>query len=166
MINIETIQYETPIYYVPTYGGSLRVSVVRLTENGNVIVKNSGKKSRGRPYPIPIQFLFPTREAARKQARAWESWKRKSKHNKQNASSNNKKYSVIAANGEKVYLTGAQHAKIATARKWCKKMGYALLVYPSGTFAIKNSNDEIVKKCYTVSQLQLYVKRQKLNLTI
>lgn len=165
MINIETIRYNEPIYYVPTYGGSVRVSVIQLTDNGNVIVKSMGDKSQDKPYCIPVKFLFKTGEAARKQARNWESWKRKSKHNKQQLHGYNKKYSVIATNGQKYFFNGSQHERITNAKKWCKKMGYELLLFasnnPSGTFAIKDSNGEIIKKCYTVKQLQMYVKQQK-----
>lgn len=165
MINKDKITYNEPIYFVPSYCGVQKVSILRLKNNDIACVKGTSKKKELKPYNIPLVHIYNTDNAARVGRRSWENWKKKSKNNKQQLNGGNKKYSVVATNGQKYFFSGAQYEKITNARKWCKEMGYELLLYasnnPSGTFAIKDSDGEIVKKCYTVKQLQMYVKQHK-----
>lgn len=65
MINVAKIKYNEPIYYTPSYGNSMRVSIIKLIADDVALVKPSLKKQKDfKPFIIPIIHLFNKPEDA------------------------------------------------------------------------------------------------------
>lgn len=44
MINKDKIKYNEPIYYMPTYGGTMKISVIKAKTDNLMLVKQYSKK--------------------------------------------------------------------------------------------------------------------------
>lgn len=93
MINKTKIKFNEVVYYVPQYSGSPRkVSIIKLIElNGGdgALVKPYSKKQELKVFPIPLEHIFNSDEAARRGGRDWEHYMRHRK--KQSIKKNLKK---------------------------------------------------------------------------
>ena len=80
MINTAKIKYDEPIYYAPSYGNAMKVSIVKLIADDVALVKPSFKKQKDfKPFTIPIMHLFNKPEDANRGRREWENYMRKRK---------------------------------------------------------------------------------------
>ena len=51
MINKDKIKYNEPIYYMPTFGGTIKISVIRAKTDNLMLVKQYSKKKRKPSFP-------------------------------------------------------------------------------------------------------------------
>lgn len=79
MINGEKIVFNEPLYYAPDYSGIIRISILRLLDDGRALVKQSSKKKDLKPFPMQLAHIYNSDGAAAKGRRAWESYQRKNK---------------------------------------------------------------------------------------
>lgn len=80
MINVSKIKYNEPIYYAPSYGNSMKVSIIKLIADDVALVKPSLRKKKDlKPFPIPIIHIYNKPEDANRGRREWENYMRKRK---------------------------------------------------------------------------------------
>lgn len=79
MINKNEIKFGEPIYYMPSYSGTSKISVLKLLDNERVLVKPYSKNRDFKPFPTPMAHIYNNSQDAYRGRRAWESYKRKSK---------------------------------------------------------------------------------------
>lgn len=77
MINKDKIVFNTKTYYTPTYGSPIGVKILKLFDDGCVLVK--GKNA---PFVRPLMYVYNTAEDARKGGKDWEHDERKRKRDK------------------------------------------------------------------------------------
>ena len=77
MLNKEKIVFDEPIYHMPNYNGTVRVSILKLLDDGRLLVKQHSGKKDLKPFPTPIVHVYNSSEDAAKGRRAWEASKRK-----------------------------------------------------------------------------------------
>lgn len=79
MINKNEIKFGEPIYYTPSYSGTIRISILKSLDNERVLVKQHSKdKNRDlQPFPTPIVHIYTHEKDATKGHRAWEAYMRK-----------------------------------------------------------------------------------------
>jgi len=77
MINKDKIIFNTKTYYTCSYSGAISVKILKLFDDGCVLVQNSKK-----PFVRPLEYVFNTAEDARKGGRNWEHYERKRKKSK------------------------------------------------------------------------------------
>lgn len=81
MIDVNGVQFNEPIYYVPSHEGTRKVEVISI-KNDIAMVKQFSKKHVHCPYKIPVRFVFAARKMAKRHGRSWEHWKRKQNREK------------------------------------------------------------------------------------
>ncbi|MBQ8727398.1 MAG: hypothetical protein IJY83_02760 [Oscillospiraceae bacterium] len=65
MINVAKIKYNEPIYYAPSYGNSMKVSIIKLIADDVALVQPSLRKKKDlKPFPIPIIHIYNKPEDA------------------------------------------------------------------------------------------------------
>lgn len=75
MINKEKIKLNEEIYYVPSYSGTTKVSIIEIINDDKVLVKPvSQNKKEFKPFTTPLVHVFNRAEDARIGKRAWESY--------------------------------------------------------------------------------------------
>lgn len=80
MINVAKIKYNEPIYYAPSYGNSMRVSIIKLINDDIALVQLSLKTKKDlKPFSIPITHIYNKPEDAYRGRREWENYMRKRK---------------------------------------------------------------------------------------
>lgn len=79
MVNTEEIVFNEPVYYVPEYSGVIKVSIIKLLDDGKALIKQASKKKDLKPFPTPMAYIYNSSKDAYRGRRAWESYKRKSK---------------------------------------------------------------------------------------
>jgi len=81
MINLEKIQYNEPIYYVPSYTGVCKVSILHKLSGDTpmMLVKPYSKKKDFKAFPTPLEFIFNSEEDAKHSGRDWEHYMRQRK---------------------------------------------------------------------------------------
>lgn len=77
MINKDKIIFNTQTYYTCTYTGAVGIKILKLFEDGCVLVKN-----KAGTFVRPLMYVFNTFEDARKCGRDWEHYERKRKKSK------------------------------------------------------------------------------------
>lgn len=77
MLNTEKIVFDEPIYWMPNFNGSIKVSILKLLDDGRVLVRQYSEKKDLKPYYTQIAHLYNCAENAAKGRRAWEASKRK-----------------------------------------------------------------------------------------
>ena len=87
MINKDKIVLNTKTYYTCSWSGAIGVKILRLFEDGGVLVQ-SGKNT----FIRPIEYVYNEYEHARRGGRDWEHYERKRKKKKKEQRKNaNKK---------------------------------------------------------------------------
>lgn len=82
MINKDKIKYNEPIYYMPTYGGTIKISVIRAKTDNLMLVKQYSKKNDFNAFVTPIEHIYNKPEHAQRGNREWEHYMRHRKSNK------------------------------------------------------------------------------------
>ncbi len=78
MINKDKIKLNEEIYYVPSYSGATKVSIIEVITNDKVLVKPaSNARKEFKPFTIPLIHVFNKPKDAQIGKRAWESYMRK-----------------------------------------------------------------------------------------
>lgn len=75
MINVEKVKFNERCYYVPSYTGCSKVSVIKPVNEQNSAYWVQAKKNNR--FIIGTQHIYETPEAATRGRRAWEKGKRK-----------------------------------------------------------------------------------------
>ena len=76
MINKDKIKYNEAIYYTPTYGGAIKVSIIKTLNDILALVKPTSKKKDFKPFAIPIEHIYNKPEHAQRGCREWEHYMR------------------------------------------------------------------------------------------
>lgn len=85
MISVAKIKYNEPIYYAPSYGNSMKVSIIKLIADDVALVQPSLRKKKDfKPFPIPITHIYNKPEDANRGRREWENYMRKRKRGQKN----------------------------------------------------------------------------------
>lgn len=79
MVNVDKIVFDESRYFMPNYNGTVKVSIVELRGNGNVLVKQFSDKKDLKPFVTQIAHIYNKAEDANKGRRAWEASKKRSK---------------------------------------------------------------------------------------
>lgn len=79
MINAEKIVFDEPVYFMPNFSGPIKVSIIKLLDNGNVLVKQSSKKKDLKPFTTQLAHIYNKQENANRGCRSWQSSKKRSK---------------------------------------------------------------------------------------
>ena len=74
MINKDKIVFKTKTYFTCSYTGTVGVKILKLFDDGCVLVENKGGK-----FVRPLMYVFNTEEDARRGSRDWEHYERKRK---------------------------------------------------------------------------------------
>lgn len=82
MINKDKIVFNEPNYYVPTYSGASKVSIMKLKKESIALVKIYSKKKDFKPFVIPLTHIYNTERAANVGRREWEKYMRDRKKNR------------------------------------------------------------------------------------
>lgn len=79
MINKGKIVFDEPIYYMPNYGGTIKISVLKLLDGERVLVKQYSKDQGKdfKPFSTRIADIYNRQEDAARGRRAWEQAKKK-----------------------------------------------------------------------------------------
>ena len=77
MINKDKIVFNTHTYYTCSYSGAIGIKILKLFEDGCVLVKN-----KTGTFVRPLMYVYNTEEDARKGGRDWEHYERKRKKSK------------------------------------------------------------------------------------
>lgn len=77
MINKDKIVFNTQTYYTCSYTGVIAVKILKLFDDGFVLVQANKK-----PFVRPIQYVYNQYKHARIGGRDWEHYERKRKRNK------------------------------------------------------------------------------------
>lgn len=77
MINKDKIIFNTHTYYTCSYSGAIGVKILKLLDDGCVLVK-----TKNGTFVRPLMYVYNTEEDARKGGRDWEHAERKRKRNK------------------------------------------------------------------------------------
>ncbi len=77
MINKDKIAFGEPIYFMPSYGGTIKVSVLKLLDSERALVKQFSKDKDLKPFPTPIVHIYDRSEDSAKGRRVWEEYRRK-----------------------------------------------------------------------------------------
>lgn len=92
MVDKDKIVLNSKIYYTPTYGSLTGVKILKLFDDGYVLVKG-----RNDPFVRPLIYVYNTVEDARKGSKDWEHYERKRKRGNQKS----KKKNIIRISREK-----------------------------------------------------------------
>ena len=90
MINKDKIVFNTQIYFTCSYSGATAVKILKLFDDGCVLVQASKK-----PFIRPIQYVYNQYEHARIGSRDWEHYERKRKKSKQKRSKRKNNFPII-----------------------------------------------------------------------
>lgn len=82
MINKDKIKYNEPIYYMPTYGGVIKISILKAINDSVMLVKPTSKKKDFKSFTTPIEHIFNKPEHAQRGVREWEHYMRHRKKSK------------------------------------------------------------------------------------
>lgn len=82
MINKDKIKYNEPIYYMPTYGGAIKISIIKAKSDNLMLVKQYSKKKDLKAFVVPIEHIYNKPEHAHRGIREWEHYMRHRKINK------------------------------------------------------------------------------------
>lgn len=74
MINKDKIVFKTKTYFTCSYTGTVGVKILKLFDDGCVLVENKGGQ-----FVRPLMYVFNTEEDARRGGRDWEHYERKRK---------------------------------------------------------------------------------------
>ncbi len=67
MINVAKIKYNEPIYYAPSYGNSMKVSIIKLISDNIALVKPSLKMQKDfKPFTIEWENYMRKRKRGQK----------------------------------------------------------------------------------------------------
>lgn len=77
MVNKEKIVLDEPIYWMPNFNGSIKVSIIEVLDDGKVLVRQYSKDKDLKPFHVLLSHLYNSADAAAKGRRAWEASKRK-----------------------------------------------------------------------------------------
>ncbi len=76
MINKDKIKYNEPIYYMPTYGGVIKITIIKAINDTMMLVKPISKKKDFKAFRTPIEHIFNKPEHAQRGCREWEHYMR------------------------------------------------------------------------------------------
>lgn len=79
MIHEEKIVFDEPCYFMPNYGGIIKVSVLKLLDGERALVKQHSKNKDLKPFPTPIAHLYNRAEDAARGRKAWEAYRKRAK---------------------------------------------------------------------------------------
>lgn len=79
MIYKDKVVLNDPVYYVPSYSGVDRVSILKLRDGDMALVQPHSTKKECKPFSIPLVHIFNTEKDANTGRRAWEQYRRKQK---------------------------------------------------------------------------------------
>lgn len=79
MINTEKIVFDEPVYFMPNFSGPVKISILKLLDNGNVLVKQSSKKKDLKPFTTQLAHIYNEQKDANRGCRSWQSSKKRSK---------------------------------------------------------------------------------------
>lgn len=79
MINTTKIKYNEPLYFAPTYGGAVKISIIKLVDENIALVKQYSKKKNFKAFPTPISHIYNKLEDANRGFRDWKHYMRKRK---------------------------------------------------------------------------------------
>lgn len=82
MINKSKIKYNEPIYYMPTYSGVIKISIIKSIHNNMMLVKPYSKKKDFKAFTTPIEHIYNKPEHAQRGCREWKHYMRHRKKNK------------------------------------------------------------------------------------
>lgn len=71
MINKDKIVFNTHTYYTCSYSGAIGIKILKLFEDGCVLVK-----TKNGTFVRPLMYVYNTEEDARKGGRDWEHYER------------------------------------------------------------------------------------------
>lgn len=78
MINKDKIKYNEPIYYMPTYGGMIKITILKAINDTIMLVRANSKKDC-KAFTTPIKHIYNKPEHALHGVREWEHYMRHKK---------------------------------------------------------------------------------------
>jgi hypothetical protein len=78
MINKDKLELNVRKYYTPNWSGSAKIMVLKILDNGLLLVQ----ASKGEPFVRPIAYVFNDETHVNRSRRDWESSERRRKKNK------------------------------------------------------------------------------------